>query len=243
MKKLSDKSNGIIIKNKILTKNIFDKVSSEKEPYEVEILKHKFIVLPNVFSPKYFTDTQYFSEILPKIIKNKKLLEIGSGTGIVSIFCALNGAKVTASDINTSAVENTKINVKLSKTSVDVREGNLFEPIKIEEKFDYIFWNHPFNPVAPPENKTLLLAGFDDSYKATKKFIRESKNYLLPGGRTLLGTGDYANLEELESYAKEQDFTVRILNRNFRPTEYGSSDLIEYLLYEFTPNHYNVNLN
>ncbi|MFH1978426.1 MAG: methyltransferase [Candidatus Aenigmatarchaeota archaeon] len=89
----------------------YEKIKSEKKPYTIKILGKELTVLPNVFSPKYFTDSKYFAEEIPKIVKNKKLLEIGTGTGVVSIFCALSGANVTATDINPAAIKNCKMNV------------------------------------------------------------------------------------------------------------------------------------
>lgn len=75
----------------------------------------------------------------------KTVIEIGAGTGIMSIIMAKYGAKkVIASDISNKAVENTKENVRRFGCGdiVEVVQGDLFENIK--ESADCILWMIPF---------------------------------------------------------------------------------------------------
>lgn len=86
-------------KEREATKEYIKKIEKEtKDKYNVEILGKKFVVFPDVFSPKYFRDPEFFVKELP--IKNgETFLEIGCGTGIISIFAVLKGAsKVVAID-------------------------------------------------------------------------------------------------------------------------------------------------
>lgn len=128
------------------TKKILEESKKEKRPYWIKVLGKNFIVFPNVFSPKYFRDTEIFAKNIP-IKKGQDVLEIGSGTGIISIFSAFKGAKkVLAIDINPEAVKNTKENIskhKLKKV-IEVRKGDVYRPLNNYEKFDIIFWNTPF---------------------------------------------------------------------------------------------------
>ncbi len=65
-----------------------------------------------IFFPKYFNDTEIFAQNLP-VKKNDEMLEIGSGTGVISIFAGIKGAKrVLAIDINPDALKNTEENIK-----------------------------------------------------------------------------------------------------------------------------------
>ena len=90
------------------TKKVLEDNKKDSSAYIINILNKKFLVLPNVFSPKYFNDTKIFASNI-KINPGEDFLEIGPGTGVISIFAALNGAKsVTAIDINPQAVKNTK---------------------------------------------------------------------------------------------------------------------------------------
>src|SRR3989338_344677 len=128
------------------TRKILEQSNAETESYKVTILGKEFIVYPNVFSPKYFNDTELFAENLP-VKKGEELLEIGPGTGAISIIAVYKRAKkVLAIDINPDAVSNTQANIALHKMEgkIEARLGDLFTPIKQDEKFDAIFWNTPF---------------------------------------------------------------------------------------------------
>ena len=108
------------------------------------------IVLSGVFSPEL--DNTYSTTILmdnlPNV-KNKSVIDMGCGTGIIGIYCALNGAsKVIAADNNERAVENTKKNVIMNNVeqTVKVIKSDLFD--NVDGSFDFIFGNMPINDEA-----------------------------------------------------------------------------------------------
>ena len=162
----------------------------ETEKYEIKILGRKFVVYPNVFSPKYFNDTEFFARELP-IRNGEEFLEIGPGTGVTSVFAALRGAKhVTAIDINPAAVKNTKENARLNgvREKFTVIKGNIYEPLAKNSKFDTIYWNTPFGYVDKSKNISVLeKAVYDPGYKATRRFISQAKQHLKKNGRLLIG--------------------------------------------------------
>ena len=195
------------------TKRIYELIKSEKRPYDVSILNKRFIVLPGVFSPKYFNDTEYFATELPTIAKKGHLLEIGTGTGIIAIICAIHGLKVVATDINSRAVKNAILNSKKQSVSVDIRKGNLFKCISKNEKFDYIFWNHPWNKDTSKRKEILLKAGFDYKYEMIHKFIKESKKHITRKGKVLIGTGGFADIKDMTRYAKKEGYFVKCVRK------------------------------
>jgi release factor glutamine methyltransferase len=69
------------------TRKLLQHSSRETEPYNVTVSGRSFIVLPNVFSPKYFNDTELFANNLP-VVHGEEMLEIGPGTGVISIIAA-----------------------------------------------------------------------------------------------------------------------------------------------------------
>jgi 16S rRNA G1207 methylase RsmC len=201
--------------------------------YEIQCEGVALTVLPNVYAPGFFTDSLWFAQRLPQIVGTKSLLEIGTGTGVVAIFCARNGSRVVATDINPDAVQNARLNVMRHNLGISVREGNLFEPIKPYEKFDYIFWAHPFNNWKTPVRDMLLRSGRDYNYEGLRGYITGAKNHLAPKGKLLLGTGDSADLKTVSAIAARNGYRPRLLNDVKMPLEEGGSLLIRYLLYEF----------
>ncbi|MES2223803.1 MAG: methyltransferase [Patescibacteria group bacterium] len=189
------------------TQMLLDQSQEESGPYTTEVLGRSFVVLPNVFSPKYFNDTEIFAKHLP-VRPGEEMLEIGPGTGAISINAILNGSsKVVAVDINPSAVENTRLNIQRFGLidKIDARQGDLYAPIRQDEKFDTIFWNTPFGYIDEENISSIQRSVFDPKYRSTRKFIEEAHLHLKPNGRLLIGfsstLGKLDTLQEIVSGA------------------------------------------
>jgi len=194
-------------------REVFKQIKTHKTPYNVEIDGIEFTVLPNVFSPKYFTDSSWFAKEVPNIVGNKKLLEIGTGMGLIAVFAALNGAQVVATDINPAAAKNAELNFKKLKLDIPVYEGDMYDCVPKDEKFDFIFWNHPFNKGEDPDEDILFQAGFDYQYKSLEKYIKGAHEYLKKDGKLLLGTGNFADLNEIERLANKYGYEMVLLKQ------------------------------
>lgn len=202
-------------------------------PYHVSFGIFSLTVLPAVYPPTAFTDTLWFAKQMPEIVGARSLLEIGTGTGAIAIACARGGAKVTATDINQEAVKNAYLNAKVHNLDIDVRQGDLYQPIRQPEKFDFIFWSHPFNNWETPVNDILLRSGLDYKYESLKGYIENAKNHLSPNGRLLLGTGDTADLKTIFATAHKAGYSLKLLSKTTMPLETDGDVFITYLLYEF----------
>jgi release factor glutamine methyltransferase len=83
-------------------------------------------------------------------IQGKTFLELGAGSGLIAFNAAKHGAVVTASDINTVAIEYLKKNRRSNNLNVQVIASNLFASIP-KQQFDIIAINPPYykkNPVS-----------------------------------------------------------------------------------------------
>ena len=218
--------------------DIYDRMRERAKngPYEIEMGDVSLTVLPEVYAPTSFTDTLWFAEQVRDLVGNRSLLEIGTGTGAISIFAARNGAKVVATDINPEAVKNARFNAGKHNLDISVREGNLYEPLANEEKFDFIFWAHPFNNWETPVTDLLLISGMDYHYQALKGYIEGARAHLSPEGKLLIGTGDTADLQIISDTATANGYTLNLLKSITMPLEEGGTAVITDLLYEFVPN-------
>jgi len=196
------------------TREILERSKTEKEVYTTLVSGKEFVVYPNVFSPKYFNDTELFADNLP-IQEGEELLEIGPGTGVISILMTYKGAKkVLAVDINPDAVKNTQANIVLHNVGdkVEVRQGDLYVPLRPDEKFDTIFWNTPFGFVEDKEIPDLEKAVYDPQYKSTEKFIKEAKLHLKENGRILIGfSTTLGRLDLLQKFTTEAGLTLELI--------------------------------
>jgi len=75
------------------------------------------------------------------IAPGERLVDIGTGSGIMAIAAAKLGATVCATDINDVAVAAARANARLNDVIVDVRQGDLFGDL--EADFDIVVANLP----------------------------------------------------------------------------------------------------
>lgn len=197
------------------TRSLLEESQKITNPYWIKILGKKFIVHPNVFSPKFFDSTEFFSKEIP-IKKGKFFLEMGSGSGAISVFALIKGAsKVVAIDINPDAVRNTKENLKIHDFThkSKVYEGDLFNPLKLNEKFDTIFWAMPFGFTKKDKLGNLEKSVFDSHYNSISRFIKESKLYLNKNGRLLIGfSKTLGHFEILNNLLVRNNFKYKIIS-------------------------------
>lgn len=203
-------------KKRQVTEKFLQVIEANKKPHYFTIKNKQYVAYPGVFSPKFFRDPDFFVKQLP-IRRGEQFLEIGSGTGVISIAAAQKGAAhVTAVDINPIAVKNTKENVRrfgLTK-KVTVTQSNVYSTLG-QKKFDTIFWNTPWGHVRKKKLTNLEQALWDPYYAATKRFITQARKHLRPNGRLLIGfsstIGDQKLLNDL---LKKYEFSNTVIARH-----------------------------
>ena len=111
------------------------------------------IVMPDVFPPHYTISTKILLDyIKPLDIKDKTLLELGCGSGIVALYAAKKEAIVTASDINNVALKALEKAAKKNSLELAILNSNLFNKLS-QLSFDYIIINPPYYPKTPKNIK------------------------------------------------------------------------------------------
>jgi len=108
----------------------------------------KLRVFKGVFHPKFFFSSGYFYEFLSnKALAGKAFLEIGCGSGILSLLAFRKGAQVTAVDVDPKAVKNTSLNFQRNfkdrEAGFRVLESDVFSALG-QEVFDVIVINPPY---------------------------------------------------------------------------------------------------
>lgn len=145
--------------------------------------------------------------------QSDKVLEIGTGTGIISIIASKKTENVTAIDINKYAVECAQKNAKINQTPIDVRLGDLFGPVE-DEKFDLILFNTPYLPTDEDEmvNDELEAAwdGGKDGRSVIDRFIKDLSTHLNPRGHVQLVQSSLSNVEETIGKLMEMNFEVTV---------------------------------
>ncbi|NYB52889.1 MAG: methyltransferase [Methanobacteriaceae archaeon] len=169
---------------------------------------------PKVYEPA--EDTFLLAENL-QVERKDRVLEIGTGTGIISILTSKLCRTVTATDINPHAIDCALKNIIANKSyNVELKKGNLFEPVE-GEKFDLILFNTPYLPTSEDEkvNDELEAAwdGGKDGRKVIDQFLDDLRDHLNPGGRVQLVQSSLSDidktLQKLEDLGFESSVTAK----------------------------------
>ena len=160
----------------------------------------KIRTCPGVFPPQ--SDFSRSSKKLHNILwnlKNKTILDIGTGTGIQAIHAARVGAKkIIATDISSKAVDCARYNVELNGfgDKISVIKSDLFAKVP-KIKFDVVIANLPI--VDYPEKNIVGLALYDNRFKIHKRFFYQVKKFLKRNGYMIFS---HANLQS------DRDFDI-----------------------------------
>lgn len=162
-------------------------------------------------------DTFLLAENL-EIKEEQSVLEIGTGSGLVSMYASLLTDDVTATDINYNALELAEKNFKLNNiNTIKLEFGDLFEPVK-DKKFDVILFNAPYLPTDSDDiiNDDLNYA-FDgglDGRKVIDRFINEVSNHL----------NDKGIVQIIQSSLSDNNRTLDMFDRNGFVAEIAESE-------------------
>ena len=140
------------------------------------------------------------------VIPGERVLEIGCGSGVVSIHCAKNGCIVTAVDINPEAVETARINADLNYVPLDVIHSDVYD--SVDGVFDTIIFNLPYLPVEEEGMAEKAWSGGVDGMGPLPRLLNESPKYLDPNGRVVVVTSSLMDQGRLNDTLEGYDVKV-----------------------------------
>ena len=122
--------------------------------------------------------------VFAEVFNKNKILEIGCGTGIISLMLAQRNSKanILAIDIDDNAIQLAKINFKNSSFSerLNVEKAD-FNEFKTENVFDLIVCNPPYFEANPSEKDILarqkVALNFVDLIKNSSKFLNQTGTF------------------------------------------------------------------
>ncbi len=178
-------------------------------------------IAPQVFHPGFFFSTQLLLQYISRLpLKDKCFLELGCGSGLISIAAAKKGARVTATDINPVAIEFLKKNSLQNKVGLDIIQSDIFKNIP-NQLFDIIAINPPYykkQPVSALDHA--WCCGENGEYFSA--LFDTIGHYILADTEILMVLTENCDMEMINGFAVKNGFVLHcvyrkknVLERNF----------------------------
>lgn len=148
---------------------------------------------PEVYPPS--EDSILLIESLD-VREDERVLEVGCGSGVVSIHCARNGCIVTAGDVNPRAVALTRRNAEANGVPVDVVETDVYS--SVNGIFDTIVFNLPYLPVDEEGLLAKAWSGGPDGLGPLPELLAGAPDHLVPDGRVVIVVSSLTEPRALE---------------------------------------------
>ena len=164
----------------------------------------RFAVNPAVMVPT--PETEQLCEIALSYLRqpeitSPRVLELGVGSGVISVTLAAEYAacRVTALDVSPDAIEVARGNAEAHNVAehIEFRRSDLFAAVRGDERYDLFVSNPPYiadsdYATVPPEVKAdpkISLLGGTDGLDIVRVIVREAPSLVKKGGRIMFEIG------------------------------------------------------
>ena len=201
----------------------------------LEIEKIQLIQCKTVYEPAEDTflmlDTiKQLSDIGYLDFSGKKVLELGTGVGLIGLWIAINAPTipkyVVTTDISSQAIRCAHNNAELnSATNVNMLCGDLFSVFGRKAKFDFIIFNPPYVPSTTDISKKSLdweeraWDGGVDGRKLIDQFLHSFPDYIKDTGIVLILHSSLNQIEKAKKSSNSLGFKSKVKGQVSLPWE------------------------
>ena len=152
----------------------------------------------------------------PKFKRNMKVLDLGTGTGVIPLLIADEAGKIFAMELNHEMAELARRNVELNNLSekISVVEGDYrrIRDFFCAESFDLVVANPPYYPVKAGEvNKLIGVATARHEFTATLEDVVTAARYALKFHGNFCMIHSAARLTEIVAALHRHQFEMKRL--------------------------------
>ncbi len=170
--------------------------------------------------------------------KNKTILEMGAGSGVISIYLTDFASKIYAIDIDKEAIAYARKEIKKASSrrekpikNIHLINSDLFSKVNKELRFDLIVFNPPYLPNEKKIENDIALNGGPKGNEVIIEFLEQAKDFLNTNGEILLLFSSFSKRNKILKKAKELGYETKLLNKKiiffeklyvykFKPKEY-----------------------
>ncbi|MFB3889077.1 MAG: HemK2/MTQ2 family protein methyltransferase [Candidatus Bathyarchaeia archaeon] len=172
-----------------------------------------FEVCENVYEPA--EDSFLFAENF-RVAPTDRVLDMGTGTGVLGVLAARAAREVVAIDINPFAVRCAKKNAEQNQVDDKMMfvQADLFTSLHSQVAFDVILFNAPYVPTEEAEENSWLgraWAGGATGRQVIDRFTSQAPSHLRQGGRLFLMQSTLAGVEATRRDLTSQGLRVGIV--------------------------------
>jgi len=180
---------------------------------------HVFDILENVYEPA--EDSFLFAENL-SVTRGCKVVDMGTGCGILAVIAAKKAGKVVAIDVNPCAVKCAKNNAEMNGVGnhVSFIQGDLFAPLRTRKEFDLILFNAPYLPSEENEKDSWMgwaWAGGVSGRNVIDRFLCEAPKHLRLGGEIMLMQSTLSDVEQTLRNLEERGLEANVIAKQNLP--------------------------
>lgn len=176
--------------------------------------RYRGIVLqvpPEVFHPGFFFSTKLLLNYISKQpLNNRNFLELGAGSGLISFYVAKQGACVTATDINSVAIDYLKKNALVNDLEIEIVLSDMFATVT-KCRYDIVAINPPYYKREPLSHLDhAWYCGEEGEY--FKKLFSGLDEYIHSSSEVLMVLCDGSDIEMIKNIAAGEGFGMECVH-------------------------------
>jgi release factor glutamine methyltransferase len=147
-------------------------------------------------------------------LQGKSLLELGCGTGLISVLTAKAGARVSSSDLSSQAIENAKVNAARNHVDCEIVQADLFDNLP-SKQYDWIIINPPYYARTPKNEQDLAwYCGEDFDY--FRRLFSGLKDHMRSGTNAIMVLSSDTEQQNIFLIGQQSGYQFElILERHF----------------------------
>ncbi|TFF96976.1 methyltransferase domain-containing protein [Candidatus Thorarchaeota archaeon] len=186
-------------------------VCPDRRAVRVKDEEDYIVIFDDVYPP---SEDSYLLLDALEVDEKDAILEIGSGTGVITVELLQRVRRVVSVDIDLSAVRNTMENIRKRGLvhAGTVVQSDLITAISPSTKFSVIVFNPPYLP--RDENSTTLdqaLVGGEIGNEVILRFLDQASRHLKRSGRIYVVMSSLSEPNSVQTFMENLGLTVDIV--------------------------------